>query len=112
MAVKRNIGVAILLTVLTGGLYGIYWFIKITDEAGYLSGDESTSGLMAFLFIIITCGIYKFFWSYKIGKTMYQVYDRYDRVPSDNSVLFLILSFLQLDIITYAIVQSELNDLV
>ena len=33
MIQKRNIGLAILYSIITCGLYGMYWFVKITDEA-------------------------------------------------------------------------------
>ena len=43
---ERNIGVAIILTLVTCGIYGIYWFIAITDDARLASGDtQAPSGL-------------------------------------------------------------------
>lgn len=30
---ERNIAVAIILTIVTCGIYGIYWFIVLTDDA-------------------------------------------------------------------------------
>lgn len=112
MIQKRGVGMAIVLTIITCGLYGIYWFVCLTDEVGRLSGDNSVSGGMAFLLTIVTCGIYKFFWNYKMGKLMYQAHERAGRIPTDNSILYLVLSILQLDIISYAIIQSEINSLV
>lgn len=112
MIQRREVGLAIVFTILTCGFYGIYWFVKITDEAGWLSDDNSTSGGMALLLSIVTCGIYKYFWNYKMGKLMYQAHEKYGRVPTDNSILYLILSILQLDIISYAIIQSEINTFV
>lgn len=111
MIQKREIGLAIVFTILTCGIYGIYWFIQITNEASLLSGDDSMSGGMAFLFTILTCGIYKFFWSYKMGKLMHSAHEACGRTSTDNSVLYLILSIIQLDIVSYIIIQSELNAL-
>jgi hypothetical protein len=109
---KRNIGLAIIFTILTCGLYGIYWFISITDEASSLSGDNSMSGGMAFLLTIVTCGIYFFFWSYKIGKIMCQAQERAGMMPNDNSILYLILAFLQLSIVSCCIIQSDINNII
>ncbi|WMM25212.1 DUF4234 domain-containing protein [Tissierella sp. MB52-C2] len=109
---KRNIGLAIIFTILTCGLYGIYWFISITDEASNLSGDNSMSGGMAFLLTVVTCGIYFFFWSYKIGKIMCQAQDRAGMMPNDNSILYLILAFLQLSIVSCCIIQSDINNII
>ena len=38
MPQQRNIAVAIILTIVTCGIYGIYWFVKLTDEMNYASG--------------------------------------------------------------------------
>lgn len=37
---ERNIAVAIILTIVTCGIYGIYWFIVLTDDARLASGDQ------------------------------------------------------------------------
>jgi hypothetical protein len=42
---------------------------------------------------------------------MYEAYEGCGKVPTDNSVLYLILSIFQLDIVSYIIIQSELNSL-
>lgn len=112
MIQKRSIGLGILFTILTCGLYSMYWLVKITDEANTLSGEQRTSGGVALLLTIVTCGIYGYFWSYQIGKTMQEAQLKAGRNASDNSILYLILSIFGLDIITYAIVQSDINDLV
>ena len=112
MIQERNIGLAILFSVLTCGLYSIYWFIKLTDEANALSGEQGTSGGVAFLLGIVTCGIYTIFWNYKMGKTMYAAQQRAGGYATDNSILYLILSVFGLQIISYCIIQSDINALV
>ena len=112
MIEKRNIGLAILYSILTCGIYTMYWFVKITDESNALSGEQEISGGMALLLLIVTCGIYGYFWSYKIGKTMYKAQERSGINPNDNSILYIILTFFGLSIVSYAIIQSDINDLV
>ncbi|HHT98075.1 MAG TPA: DUF4234 domain-containing protein [Clostridiales bacterium] len=112
MIQKRNIGLAILYSILTCGIYSMYWFVKITDEANALSGKVETTGGMALLLSIVTCGIYRYFWSYKMGKTIYTAQERLGVNPMDNSILYLILSIFGLDIVSYAIIQSDINVLV
>lgn len=109
MITKRNVGLAIVFTIISCGFYGIYWFIMITDEANYLSGEGETSGGMAFLLTIVTCGLYKFYWNYKMGKVMMRAQENMGMFPSDNSILYLILSLFGLDIISYSIIQSDIN---
>lgn len=107
---QRNIVVAIILTILTCGIYGIYWFIKMTDEINALRGEPgATSGIKAFLFTLLTCGIYSFYWNYKMGKKIYEIELMNNKPASDNSILYLILALLGLSIVNWCLIQDELN---
>lgn len=107
---KRNIAVAIILTIVTCGIYGIYWFIKMTDESNELLGDPTqTSGAIAFLLSLVTCGIYAIYWYYKMGKKIFEIGLKHNRPASDNSVLYLILALVGLGIVNYCLIQDELN---
>ena len=109
MIQKREIVTAIILTIITCGIYGIIWFINLTDDVARISEDTEFSGGKAFIFTLLTCGIYGFFWAYKIGKDLYIAQTKRNMIASDNSTLFLILQIFGLSIITYGLVQSELN---
>jgi len=111
MIKERNIVVAILLSLVTCGIYAIYWFITLTDDVSRANEDPDFTGVKAFLFTLITCGIYGFYWNYKIGKEMYEANKKYGINASDNSILYLILSIFGLSVVTYCIVQNELNTL-
>lgn len=106
---NRSVGLCILFTILTCGIYGIYWFYKITEELNYLSDDHSLSPGLGILFSIITCGLYTIYWSYKVGKNMQLAQQRAMLNASDDSVLYLFLSIFGLSIIVFAIVQSNMN---
>lgn len=112
MISKRSVGLSIFLSLITCGIYEIYWFVKLTNETNQLSGDHKTSGGMAFLLTLITCGIYSLFWSYKMGKKMQIAQSKAGMPASDNSVLYLILNFFGLIIVSQAIIQSEINSIV
>ncbi len=109
MVKERNIVVCILLSIITCGIYAIYWFITLTDDTSKLNNDPDFSGVKSFIFSLITCGIYGIYWNYKIGKEMYEANQKAGIQASDNSVIYLILSIFGLSIITYCLVQSELN---
>ena len=65
---KRNIPINILLTLVTCGLYGLYWQAKVNDEVHELSGaPQTTTGGKAALYSFITCSLYYMFWVYKLG---------------------------------------------
>ena len=106
---ERNIVVAILLTIITCGIYGIYWYITMTDEINDVSDDKGPTGGMTFLYTIITCGIYYFIWAYKSGQRLYESGRKYNKPIADNSVIYLILSIFGLSIVTYCLIQSDLN---
>lgn len=102
---KRNIATAIILSFITCGIYGIYWFIKLTNEMNRLTGNEQdTSGGVAFLLTIVTCGIYGIYWAYRMG-------EKRDRLRGENAsspVLYLIL-MLVFGIAVYALAQDAIN---
>lgn len=108
---ERNILVCILLSFVTCGIYGIVWFISMTDDMGYASGDQSLSGGKAFLFTLITCGIYGYFWAYKMGKAGALAKANRGMPADDNAVLYLVLQFLGLSIVNYCIIQNDLNSM-
>ena len=103
----RNIAVSIILSLVTCGLYSIYWFIKMNDEVNALANDTTApSGGIAFLLSLITCGIYGMFWSYKMGEKC----DKIKNINGGNSaVLYLILTFVGLGIVTYCLIQDSIN---
>lgn len=111
MIKEKNIVTCILLSIITCGIYGIVWFVNMTDDAAYANEDHNLSGGKAFLFTLITCGIYGIYWNYKMGKELYEAKTKKGLNASDNSVLYLILSIIGLGIVNYCLIQSDLNDL-
>ena len=103
----RNIALCIVFSIITFGIYSIYWFIKLTDEMNQASGDvKATSGGLAFVFTLITFGIYGIYWAYKMGEKT----ERIRQDGSSTSVLYLVLSLIGFSIIVYALAQSTLNN--
>lgn len=108
---EKNIATCILLSIFTCGIYGIVWFITLTDDTAVASEDNSISGGMALLLVILTCSLYRIYWSYITGKKLYAAKEKAGLRASDNSILYLILSIIQLDIVNYCLMQSELNEI-
>ena len=110
MITKRSIGVAILLSIVTCGIYGIYWMVVVTDDTNKAINDPNgTSGGIAVLLSIVTCGIYGIYWNYKMGKKLYSAGKIYGKDISDNSVLYIVLAIFGLGIVNYCLMQSDLN---
>ena len=106
---NRNIAMQVILSILTCGIYGLYWFITMTDESNVLSDEKTASGGMAILLTLVTCGIYSFYWNYKMGQKLNLAGRKYNKSISDNSVLYLVLSLFGLTIVNYCLIQSDLN---
>ncbi len=110
MLQKRSIPVSIILTIVTCGIYGLYWFVKVTDELNYVSGDRgATTGGMSLLFTLVTCGIYGLFWAWKSGERVNAL--RANRGTPDGflHVIFLVLELFGLNIVNLALIQDEVN---
>lgn len=113
MVQQRNIAVCIILSIVTCGIYGIYWFICLTDDTNTVYGAEGTSGVKAFLFNLITCGIYGLYWMYKQGEKLEDAKaQRGIGNPSPYmGIIYLVLAIFGFGIISYALMQDTLNKL-
>ena len=102
----RSIVTAILLSIVTCGIYGIYWFVVLTNDMNKLAGKEQdTNGGMALLLTLLTCGIYSIIWSYKMG-------EKRDIVAGENAssnIIYLILSLVGFGIVVYILAQDAIN---
>lgn len=109
---ERNLVTSIVLSLVTCGIYGIIWFISLTDDAKTASNDASMSGGgTAFLLTLITCGIYGYYWAYKMGKAINQARINRGLPEDDKSVLYIVLQIFGLGIVNYALMQNDLNEL-
>lgn len=103
---RRNIALCVVFSIITCGIYGIYWMIVMNDEVNALSGEQgATTGGMVFLFSLITCGIYSLYWLYKMGERC----DRMQNKQGSSSLLYLILGIFGFSIISYCLIQDSIN---
>ncbi|MBQ6460815.1 DUF4234 domain-containing protein [Candidatus Saccharibacteria bacterium] len=96
MIQKRDIVVVYLLSIITFGIYSIYWEVKTKEEINSLGADIPT----AWLLIIPIANIY---WLYKYAEGFST------KVKKDNNGILWFILFWLIGIIMPAIVQSELN---
>lgn len=107
---ERSIAVAIILSIVTCGIYGLYWLACMASDLNQVSGDNSTSGGMVVLLTIVTCGIYGYYWMYKAGQQIAKGKTYRGLVADKNAgILYLILAIFRLSIVSYALIQNELN---
>ena len=110
MIEKRSVALALVLTIVTCGLYGIYWMIMLNDEINQAANETSaTSGGMVFLFTLITCGIYGIYCMYKMGERLDTLYVQMGMPAQSRGILYIVLDVVGLGIIAYALMQDSLN---
>jgi len=102
----RNIALAIIFSILTCGIYALYWLVKMNDSVNELAGNKNyTSGGMVLLFSIITCGIYTWYWLYKMGEEC----DKIKGTSNSSGVVYLVLGIFGLGIVSYCLIQDTVN---
>ena len=103
---KKDVLKAVILSFVTCGFYGLFWFISLTNDMNKMSGRTSdTNGVTAFILSIVTCGIYGIYWSYKLG-------EKRDIMRGENSssnILYLVLTLCGLSLVTYCLAQDSIN---
>lgn len=75
----RSLGMYILLTILTCGIYPLYFWYKAAEDVNIIcngDGEETTSGAeLVILFLL--CGFYTYYWLYKLGDRLQRNSKRY-----------------------------------
>ena len=92
MVEKRDVAIAVILTIVTFGIYGLYWFIVLTDDTKRVCSDPyATSGGTALVLTIITCGLYGLYWAYKQGERIDNANAMRGKMTGSTGILYLIL---------------------
>ncbi|MDL2233336.1 DUF4234 domain-containing protein [Ruminococcaceae bacterium OttesenSCG-928-L11] len=108
---QKNIALNIILSVVTCGIYGIYWYYCIATDIYNSRNNISTTPILTIVLNLVTCGIYGIYVYYKWGKAMYEVCTERGIPCEDRSILYLILSIFGLAIVNMALIQSDLNQM-
>ena len=104
---KRHIAKSILLTILTLGIYGIYWMYLLVKNVHSLenSSDRCVKEMLCIVFV----PFYSVFWWYTRGEKVKHEFSKIDNVATGNGTTYLILSIFGLNIIAMAIMQHDYN---
>ncbi len=107
MAIKqRNIVTCILLSIVTCGIYGIYWTIVLAKDAVSVK-DPADSGLVEILLMLFLPFVGIFLAEKKFAEGCAA-----KGIPhSDNSIVYLILGLVGLGIVGICMMQNDLNKL-
>ena len=105
-----GIGMAILLTLVTCGLYGFYWQYRQMETLNALMGRREHDFLTWLLLSLVTCGIYAIYYEYRMSVDINELQESFGmRVREELGMLCVILTAFSVGIASLAIQQSEIN---
>ena len=109
MAIKnRNIVTCVILTIITCGIYGIYWGIMMIREAISVK-DPSDGGILEIVLMFVPyVNCLSFFLT---EKKLAEGCTAKGIAHEDRSILYLILGLLGLGIVNFCLLQNDLNGL-
>ena len=107
---ERKIVTCIILSIVTCGIYSLVWFYNLVNDLNTASpsSDDKTPGTVLLL-SIITCGIYSLVWLYRAGDKVDRIRTLNGETPSSSAVLYLVLGLVGFSIVSYCLIQTELN---
>ena len=107
-----NIPLYLILTILTCGIFNLYWNHRQMEACNALLNRRAFSFWTWLLLTILTCGIYHIFYQYKMGAAIVEIQhllkrDVFDKLP----LLSVIVTILGFSIVVDCIHQNEINKL-
>ena len=107
---KLSIAKYVIFSIITFGIFNIYWQYKQMMFVNRASGEEKFSFVKWLIFTIITCGIYHIYYEYVMGREIIFLQEKFGIIKSqDLPVISIVLSIIGLTIVTDAIQQREIN---
>lgn len=109
---RRSLVAGILLSLITCGIYGLYWQYKqMTTLNAWMDRNEYSFWLW-FLLSIITCGIFGIYYEYKMANGINEVQADNDLVFDSNlPIICVLLAIFGIGVASLAIQQHQINRL-
>ena len=105
-----NIAVGIILTIVSCGLFAIYWQYKQISALNQLYGRKEFDFLFWFALSFVTCGLFGIYYEYKMADGINEVKEQRGlRVDSNFPIVCLLLTLLGFYIVSMALQQNEIN---
>ncbi len=106
MIKEKNVVLQVVFSILTLGLYAIYWQITLSNALVKASNGKNynTSGIIALLLSMVTFGIYGWYWIYKMGQCAGTT-----KGNGNDGIIYLILSFFGLGLVVLILGQCDVN---
>lgn len=104
---KRKIAVSILLSIITLGLYKIYWHYLLVKNTHIITKNES--GCVKEMLCLTFVPFYSLYWWFTRGKQTRKILEERGEPVLGSELEYLILWIHGLDIISMAIMQNDFN---
>ncbi len=106
----------VLLSLVTCGIYGLYWQFKTSDELRAATGDDSINPLLELLLTLVTGGIWGVYVMYRNAQKIHRILVSRDPARKDQSQTILILAIAMYFVgvthfIAVWLLQEEMNQL-
>jgi hypothetical protein len=107
-----SIAMDIVLSIITCGIYGLFWTARQMKAVNHLLGWDKFSFVKWLLLSLVTCGIYHIFYEYSMAQSIVEVQEKAGRSMSSSlPVISVLLAIIGLHIVADAIQQDEINKL-
>ncbi len=105
-----NIPLYLVLTILTCGIFNLYWNYRQMEACNALLNRREFSFWIWLLLTILTCGIYHIFYQYKMGAAIVEIQhlmnrDLFDKLP----LISVFVTIIGLSVVVDCIHQHEIN---
>lgn len=108
MLTKRSVGTVILLTIVTCGIYGLYWAYKTIFELHAAGEKSNLEPMIQFILMFFYVGFIIF--ALNADANLNAIREKKGLSTKDNKILYLLLGIF-VPIVLVALVQQEMNAL-
>ena len=106
----RSIGLGLVWSALSLGIYHIVWLCSVTTEINRANGHpERLRGSVNFLLVLLTCGIWFPIWAYHLGDGVDEACRVRGLMQGNRGSIFLLLSLFGFGWVVPVLAQEELN---
>ncbi|MGN0379840.1 MAG: DUF4234 domain-containing protein [Butyrivibrio sp.] len=107
--IEKSVAACVILSIVTCGIYTFFWMWNVVKKIRMVTGQ--TDDCVGEYLLLMLVPYYNVYWVYTRGKKLYENAAFRGVQISDNSTLYLVLNILGLQIVSYAMIQDQLNSL-
>ena len=89
----RNPIVVYILTLVTCGLYGLFWIKTTSEEMNAALGREEFNPTMEVVLSLVTCGIWMLWWDWRASEASVEVCRTFGVEPKFESAIAFVITW-------------------